>query len=435
MGRSVGVWATALTGAFLLGGCGHEHGQSEKDKKAEAKKVVHAIAPGPDVQKKAQEVLIKVKPGEVVEFAEGRFEFKGDLSLAVDKVVVRGKGIDKTILSFKGQTAGSEGIKVKDADGIVFEDLSVEDAKGDAIKVEGAKGITFRRVKTAWTGGAKESNGAYGLYPVQCEDVLIEDCIAIAASDAGIYVGQSKNIIVRRSKAMENVAGIEIENSTNADVYECEATNNAGGLLVFDLPDLPVKRGQNVRLFKNKVYANNHANFAPKGNAVASVPPGTGIMVMATDQVEVFDNDVSDNQTCNLSLISYKTTERPIKDKDYDPYSESLYVHDNRFSGGGGNPSGTLGTALRLILKKTPFPDIIYDGIVNPKLGKDGELPSDLRPVIKNNGDADFVGLRISKVGDIKELIIGKAKPETDLKAYAGERAPLPPVKIAGVDG
>jgi parallel beta-helix repeat protein len=265
--------------------------------------------------------------------------------------------------------------------------------------------------------------------------VLIEDCVAVGASDAGIYVGQSKNIIVRRSKATENVAGIEIENSSNADVYECEATNNAGGLLVFDLPDLPVKKGEKVRLFKNKVYKNNHVNFAPKGNIVASVPPGTGVMIMATDQVEIFDNDVSDNQTCNLSLISYKMTERPVKDKDYDPYSEGVYVHDNRFGEGGTNPGGVLGTALKLVLKKTPLPDIVYDGLVNPKLAKDGELPSDLRLVVKNNGDADFVDLQIRKAGSIADVIAGKVKPVADAKAYAGERAPLPPVKIPGVDG
>jgi len=36
---------------------------------------------------------------------------------------------------------------------------------------------------------------------------------------------------------MNNVAGIEIENCTDADVYENISTNNTGGVLVFDLPD------------------------------------------------------------------------------------------------------------------------------------------------------------------------------------------------------
>ena len=49
--------------------------------------------------------------------------------------------------------------------------------------------IIFRHLKTHWAGGPSPENGAYGLYPVQCKNVLIENCIAIAASDAGIYVG------------------------------------------------------------------------------------------------------------------------------------------------------------------------------------------------------------------------------------------------------
>src|SRR5262249_10203967 len=137
-----------------------------------------------------------------------------------------------------------------------------------------------------------------------------------------IYVGQSRNVVVRRCRAERNVAGIEIENCTAADVYENVATNNAGGLLVFDMPGLPVKNGKQVRVYQNEVKANNHPNFAPKGNIVASVPPGTGLMVMATDQVEVFKNTIEDNNTYNLAILSFLVTGRPIEDKEYDPISE-----------------------------------------------------------------------------------------------------------------
>ena len=116
---------------------------------------------------------------------------------------------------------------------------------------------------------------------------MIEHCIAIAASDAGIYVGQSEYIIVRYSEAFDNVAGIEIENSTRADVYGNNVHGNTGGILVFDLPDLPVKEGRLVRIFDNIIKNNNLENFAPEGNIVGKVPAGTGIMIMATEMVEV----------------------------------------------------------------------------------------------------------------------------------------------------
>ncbi|MCP5972769.1 right-handed parallel beta-helix repeat-containing protein, partial [Klebsiella pneumoniae] len=83
----------------------------------------------------------------------------------------------------------------------------------------------------------------------ESENVLIDSVLVIGASDAGIYVGQSRNIIVRDSIARFNVAGIEIENSFNADVHDNVATKNTGGILVFDLPNLPQQGGHNVRVF------------------------------------------------------------------------------------------------------------------------------------------------------------------------------------------
>ena len=127
---------------------------------------------------------------------------------------------------------------------------------------------------------------------------MIEHCIAIAASDAGIYVGQSEDIIVRYSEAFDNVAGIEIENSTRADVYGNNVHGNTGGILVFDLPDLPVKEGRLVRIFDNIIKNNNLDNFAPEGNIVGKVPAGTGIMIMATEMVEVcllYTSDAADD--------------------------------------------------------------------------------------------------------------------------------------------
>ncbi|HMP61088.1 MAG TPA: parallel beta-helix domain-containing protein, partial [Gemmatales bacterium] len=266
----------------------------------EPKPQVVRLEPGPNAQKEVQRALIRAKPGMVIELGAGTFEFHASLSLTVPRVTLRGQGMGKTVLCFAKQDQGKEGMLVT-ADGFTAEDFTLADAKGDGLKINGVKGVTLRRVEATWRDGPKETNGAYGLYPVQCERVLIEDCQASHASDAGIYVGQSKQIVIRRCKATRNVAGIEVENSFDADVYENQATDNTGGILVFDLPDLPLKNGGRVRVFNNVVSANNHVNFAPKGNIVATVPPGTGIMVLATDQVEIFGNKISDNKTCNLA--------------------------------------------------------------------------------------------------------------------------------------
>src|SRR5581483_3043795 len=133
--------------------------------------------------------------------------------------------------------------------------------------------------------------------PVQCTNVLIQDCKVEGASDSGVYVGQSNQIVVRRNTVDQNVAGIEIENSHFADVYNNTATNNTAGILVFALPNLQQVDTHDVRVYMNNIVMNNLPSFAAQGDIVSQVPDGTGFIVMAADSVEVFQNTISGNQT------------------------------------------------------------------------------------------------------------------------------------------
>lgn len=345
-----------------------------------------------DIQKKIQTQLIMAEDNQTIDLPEGTFTFTGSLSLENKKhVIVRGKSIDKTILIFKDQTDGAEGLRVSNAEDIVLEGFTIQDSKGDAIKTMNVKGITFKNIKTEWTGKPRKENGSYGLYPVQCQNVLIDGCVAIGASDAGIYVGQSKDIIVKNCKAYHNVAGIEIENSLNAQVFDNESYENTGGILVFDLPDLVQKKGGNVKVFKNNIHDNNYPNFAPKGNIVGNVPDGTGIMILATNNVEISDNQIINNKTIGTGIISYFMTEIPINDKDYYPYPTQISVHDNTYSREAVRPTakGRMGQMYRFKLKfGTDVPDIQYDGIVDEKLGA-----AQTNICIKNNKGSKVVNL------------------------------------------
>lgn len=199
---------------------------------------------------------------------------------------------------------------------------------------------------------------------MQSKNILIEGAVAIGASDAGIYVGQSSQIIVRNSRAEYNVAGIEIENSTFADVYNNVATNNTGGILVFDLPNLPVQGGRNTRVFDNEIQSNNVDNFAPEGNIVGTVPAGTGMMVLANDSIEIFGNRFADNQTTNVMIVSYLINGLPLDDPNYDPFPEAIYIHDNTFTGGGDNPDFDALRALQAATGQN-VPDVIDLGRSN----------------------------------------------------------------------
>jgi parallel beta-helix repeat protein len=237
---------------------------------------------------------------------------------------------------------------------------------------------------------------------VQSSNILIEGAVAIGASDAGIYVGQSTQIIVRNSRAEFNVAGIEIENSTFADVYGNVATNNTGGILVFDLPNLPVQGGRNTRVFNNQIINNNVANFAPEGNIVGEVPAGSGLMVLANDSIEVFGNEFTDNDSANIMIISYFMTERPFEDSNYDPFPETIYIHDNVFSGGGSQPDSEPLQALQTATGQD-VPDIVWDGITLPGKSAEDTL------CFADNGDISFVNLDAAN---------GFAAPSFDASAH-----------------
>ncbi len=350
-----------------------------------------------DVQKKLQTQLIMVEDGETIHLDEGTFIIGTTLSMeGKNNVTIKGKGIGKTILSFKGQSTGAEGLRVSNGQNIVLEDFTIQDAKGDCIKAMDVNGITFRRIRAEWTGKLSEKNGSYALYPVLCEKVLIEESIARGASDAGIYVGQSKDIIVRNCKAYENVAGIEIENSLNAEVYDNEAYNNTGGILVFDLPDLKLKKGGHCKVYNNVIRENNIKNFAPKGNIVGKVPLGTGMLLLAANNVEIYNNKFINNRTVPTGIISYYMTENKIKDSTYYPYPTAISIHDNEYSKKRKRATmkGRLGQMYRFKLKfGKDVPDIVYDGILDKKLLVNNKYPDDKRICLSNNKGATYANL------------------------------------------
>jgi parallel beta-helix repeat protein len=350
--------------------------------------------------------LETAEPGDVIDIPEGIFSFDRSLIMNTDGVTIRGQGMDKSILSFKDQLAGAEGLSVS-ASNFTIEDLAIEDAIGDALKVNEGSNIVIRRIRTEWTNGPDVNNGAYGIYPVQTTNVLIEDNVAIAASDAGIYVGQSEQIIVRGNRAEYNVAGIEVENSVGADVYNNIAVANTGGILVFNMPGIP-KRGYGTRVFDNDVNDNNTANFAAAGTAVSGVPAGSGIMVNSNDEVEIFNNRISGNKTANIVISSYFSAnyagQREVA-AEFDPYPELIYIYDNDMSGSGSAPGMDYLVALRDAIygPEGAFPDIIWDGIIDPN------KPEERNVICVDNGDA--VLLSIDAGNEF-------ANPTTDMVPY-----------------
>ena len=367
--------------------------------------------------------LETAQPGDVIEVPAGTHTFKRSLVLNTDGVTIRGAGMAESILSFQGQVAGAEGLAVNASD-FVIEDIAIEDTIGDALKINEGRNIVIRRVRTEWTRGPHTENGAYGIYPVQTENVLVEGSVAIAAADAGIYVGQAKNVVVRNNRAEFNVAGIEIENTIGADVYDNVATNNTGGILVFNMPQI-AQRGHSTRVYDNEIVNNNTENFAAPGTAVSGVPKGSGMVVNSNDRVEIFNNTISGNETANVLISSYFSAnyagQRELA-AEFDPYPEEIWIYDNAFDGGGTDPGRDYLTEVRDAVygPQGAFPDIIWDGIVND------DKPADLAVICVDQAGSQE-GVELLDIDTANAF----AAPRVDMTRHSCSVTPLTPITLA----
>ena len=310
--------------------------------------------------------FLLAKDSSVIEIPAGHFSISKSIIIdGLTNVTIKGQGEEKTVLSFKNQKEGAEGLRITNGKNIILEDMSLEDAAGDVIKAMDCDGLTFRRVTCAATGKMESSNPAYLFYPVLSKNILVEDCTAIGASDAGIYVGQSTNVVVRNNHVYYNVAGIESENCGNVKIYGNDVHENVSGILAFDLPGL-ARYGTNVEIYENKIYENNIRSFAPLGSIVSGVPSGNGMLIMSSDSIAVHDNEFKNNRTMDIAIASYitagsdnddatprqaSTSDNPItqarlnemaaqtaainesikKDKNYNAYPRRIYIKNNTY--------------------------------------------------------------------------------------------------------
>lgn len=366
----------------------------------------------------AQMAFIEVEEGYTIQFEGGTFDFTNTLSMdGKNNIVIKGAGREVTYLNFSGQTAGGEGVLVTNSSNIRFENLTIVDATGDALKARDCDRISFVGVGTIWTGTPDAGNGAYGLYPVLCTEVYIDNCYAYGASDAGIYVGQSDKVIVKNCLAEGNVAGIEIENTTNADVFDNEAVDNTGGILIFDLPGL-TQYGSHVRVFNNNSHDNNRDNFAPSGNIVGNVPAGTGCMILSTNTVEIFNNTFSENDFAGILVASYLIINDTPNDPNFQPLPFSIYIHDNAHT-----MTGSISTANQPSLVADIINLLMSNSLDQPNILLDGLILLPTAVCIQEDASTSFVNMNALNDMSFQSII-------TDISIHDCTQTPLTAVQF-----
>jgi parallel beta-helix repeat protein len=337
----------------------------------------------PGDESKIIEAFLSVKDSTRILLTQGVYTFD-NLSIAqVKHIMIQGEGYDKTILDFKKQSEGGEGIRVTNVKQFVIDGLTMRDSKGDLLKISKSRDVTISNLHAIWS-KADSTNGGYAIYPVMCKNVLIANCYTQGSSDAGIYVGQTDSAIVRSCKAAKNVAGCEIENTSHAQVYNNEFYNNTAGLLIFDLPGLS-KRGGHAEAHDNYIHDNNFRNFAKAGSfgtywGVGNASPGTGIIILAASNINIFKNRVINNNSSAISLASGFAVDTKAGEKindNYFPISKNISIHDNQIEMGNAFPApayehhiGQMLVAVEQQLnrldpsrKNKRIPLIMYDGV------------------------------------------------------------------------
>ena len=336
--------------------------------------------------------MVAVVPGDTIEFDCGFFDLKGTLQLSnVEAITVKGCGKDETILSFREST-GQVGILAVNVRGLLVQDLTVADTDGNGFELRAVDHGTLERVRAFWSSGGgnqsatpisadnfdngqldvactkpatldprspenegrpetaspdytvSDKAGRYGIYPVSSWNILVDEAESIGASDAGIYVGQTTNTIIRNSRAAFNVFGFEIENVQGGEYHDNVAECNTGGFLVYDLDGNLRQYGDRTRMYNNLSRLNNTYNFT-EGGFVANVPPGSGMITLSYDRVDIFDNEFRDNNTAGIIHTSYAIFpegDQP-SEKRIDFYSEGVHIFRNTFSNNGnGLPAATM---------------------------------------------------------------------------------------------
>ncbi|MEZ5696717.1 MAG: hypothetical protein R3E18_09825 [Sphingomonadaceae bacterium] len=108
------------------------------------------------------------------------------------------------------------------------------------------------------------------------------------------------------------------------------------------------------------------SNFAPPGNIVANVRRGTGVLVMANDNVVIGHNWLVDNPTAQVMVVAYTQS---YEDERYNPYPRNVVIEGNHYERGGYDPQ-LEGASQLLPMFGGSLPAVLWDGL------QDGETPA-----------------------------------------------------------
>lgn len=279
---------------------------------------------------------------------------------------------------------------------IIVENFTITGYKGNGIMSQAGNNWEIRNNIIIDT-------GVYGIFPQLGQNGVIEHNVVSGIEDAAIYVGMSDNVHVAYNDVFDSVAGIEIENSRHAIVEDNNVHNNTGGILAFITPGLPIKTTYDVIIRNNFISGNNHPNFGAPGSTVSGIPAGTGILVMAADDVVIEGNIISNNKNAGILITDHANAVNVTIDPESEPNSDRVKILNNTMVNNGTEPVALL-KAVMLSQSMHGALDIVRVGG-----SKDSCILNRQRYVTL--GLDDFVDCKVTNTHDIGNYLLPSVPP------------------------
>lgn len=255
-------------------------------------------------------VLATLEDGDSIDLPAGTFHFSRTLNVVAKNIFIRGAGKEKTKLIFSQQKVGAQAILVRGWD-IHLKGFSLFSPAGDGLVVRNSARVSLEHIHVDMNRADSSTSGAYGFYPVRSQHITMQNLSSTGASDAGIYLGQSKFAVIRDCEAYSNVTGINIENSIQVSVENNHVHNNAIGIFMTSLPDMIYPSSKDVYFIDNIIKDNNDRNFSTKGTLIHEIKPGIGLLLIATQNAYLAKNTIQEHKRKDALITDYQYLNRP----------------------------------------------------------------------------------------------------------------------------
>jgi parallel beta-helix repeat protein len=237
------------------------------------------------------------------------------------------KGSPGAVLDGAG-LAGNTGIRVAPAsqatriNGFTLSGLTIQNYSRN--------GVLLLRVDNFHiSDGRYLGNHEYGIFPIFSSGGLIAANHVSGADDAGIYVGQSGDVMIEKNQASDCTIGIEIENSSMITVRKNMVERNSIGILVQVLPGLAVTVTADVLVSDNRLIANNRPNPVSDPDELLSLlPSGVGFFNVGGDRVMFRHNTAIQNQSAGIIMARIPSALAAL-DPRIDPFPDFNETRDN----------------------------------------------------------------------------------------------------------